>query len=71
MFYCKECGDRVGWPTEHMFDGGSIGLCELCERERVCIDIPSRLLLPPSNKHEMQKINADLKVRREATNKQS
>lgn len=36
MFVCKECADKTGW-TYHL--ELSHGLCELCDRQRVCDDI--------------------------------
>ena len=36
MFVCKECAGKTGW-TYHL--ELSRGLCELCERDRVCDDI--------------------------------
>lgn len=41
MFYCDECADLNKWPkTLHKSEGG----CEVCNKQRVCNDRPSRLL---------------------------
>lgn len=63
MFYCKECGERVGWPTEHIFNPGSRGSCEICGEVRLCFDVRTSNL-PPSNKVEMSKINAERALKR-------
>ena len=36
MFICKECAEKTGWTY---YVNLSLGLCELCDRERVCDDI--------------------------------
>jgi hypothetical protein len=58
MFVCKECAERTGW-TYHL--EWSKGLCELCERERVCDDIKRP---PPAKAGSLQAIRAEKIERR-------
>lgn len=47
MFYCRDCGDQRGWPTDGYLPK-SIGLCEMCREKANCYDVPSSALpLPP------------------------
>ncbi len=47
MFYCYACGEEKGWPTE---GSRSLGQCEVCEKQELCTDVPSKLLPKPSTK---------------------
>jgi hypothetical protein len=44
MFYCKDCGDKYGYPESV---GKSIGRCELCGALDECSDVPSSFLPMP------------------------
>lgn len=42
MFYCVDCAKERGW-----IDGGfkSFGQCEICDKQTLCNDVPSRFLV--------------------------
>lgn len=41
MFYCDDCAKKNDWNIT-LFK--SIGLCEVCNKMRVCSDLPSKKL---------------------------
>ncbi len=43
MFYCEPCGKKSSWPTD-FFLPISRGPCEICKKEALCFDVPSRNL---------------------------
>ena len=49
MFYCDECAKKRDWPKT-LFK--SKGKCEICDKVRVCNDMPSsKLPLPKEIKN--------------------
>ncbi|MFA5207346.1 MAG: hypothetical protein WC428_01700 [Candidatus Paceibacterota bacterium] len=41
MFYCDDCAKENGYPTSIM---KSVGLCEICGKQKTCNDVPSSQL---------------------------
>lgn len=54
MFYCDECAEKRGWPTNALIK--SLGACELCKRKRVCNDINSKFLPPTVTKGDIEEL---------------
>jgi len=45
MFYCQDCAEEKGWPTDTMVK--SRGKCEICGELAICEDVPSKFLPIP------------------------
>jgi len=47
VFYCALCAKENHWPFARP---SSVGLCEVCGRPALCMDVPSRALPAPSRR---------------------
>ena len=47
MFYCDDCAEKKKWPLSIL---NSLGLCEICEENKICNDLPSKMLPLPDIK---------------------
>lgn len=54
MFYCNKCASKRQWPST-LFK--SEGPCEICEKVRLCNDLPSSMLPLPEKKTKEEAVN--------------